>query len=117
MSEQDRLRAKLAHEFAEQQAPALAEQLYRVDKGYRHAKLDDLLTESSRQAYIEAARRELLVVFLGPAQRTRRITAVQSAIAQHHASKDDELEAIERQARRDVAKYGIGGIGFTRRMN
>jgi hypothetical protein len=99
MSEQDRLRAKLAHEFA----PELAERMYQVDKGSRLAKLSDLITESSRQAYINAA----LAVLLGDAQRAR-IHYVQAEIAQHHAIKEDENETVQRQAREDIKKYGNG---------
>lgn len=97
MSEQDRLRAKLAHELA----PALAEQLYQVDKGSRYAKLSDLLTESSRQVYVDAA----LQVLLGPAQQAR-IQSVQAAIAEHHAHQEKPAEDVALQARKDVASYG-----------
>jgi hypothetical protein len=106
MSEQDRLRAKLAHEYADKHAPALAEQMYQVDKGYRHAKLNDLLTDSSSQAYLDIARATLVTAFLGASQRSR-ITTVQSAIAQHHAIKEDENETVMKQAREDVAKHGV----------
>lgn len=98
MSEQDRLRAKLAHEFARE----LAERMYQVDKGCRLARLGDLQTESARQAYVDAA----LAALLG--SQASRIQAVQSAIAQHHAIKDDESETVQRLARQDVAKYGSG---------
>lgn len=96
MSEQDRLRAKLAHEYA----PKLAELMYQVDKGSRHAKLDDLLTDSTRQAYIDAAIGALLGL-----QKTR-IQAVQAVIAQHHAERDKPAEDMAVQARKDIAKYG-----------
>lgn len=108
MSEQERLRAKLAHEYAEKHAPALAEQLYQVDKGYRHAKLSDILTDSSRQVYVDAARDALIGIYLG-AQR-QRMNSVQSVIAQHHAIKDDETETVQRQARQDVDRLGNGRV-------
>ena len=97
MSEQDRLRAKLAQDLA----PAVAEAMYRVDKGSKYAQLDDLLTDSSRQAYIDVA----LAALLGPS-RQERIHAVQSAIAQHHAEKAKPEEDVAAQARQDISKYG-----------
>lgn len=106
MSEQDRLRAKLAHEYATTHAPALAEQMYQVDKPCRLVKLTDLRTDSSRQVYLEAAHAALLTAFLGRAQRTR-IVAVQAADAEHHARIEDENETVQRQARHDIAKYGV----------
>lgn len=96
MSEQDRLRAKLAHEYA----PHLAEQMYQVDKGSKHAKLTDLLTESSRQVYRDAALKALL------GQQPARIQAVQAAIAAHHAHEDQPAEDVAVQARKDIATYG-----------
>jgi hypothetical protein len=96
MSEQDRLRAKLAHELA----PLVAEAMYRVDKGSKLAQLADLLTDSTRKAYIDAALGALLGL-----QRTR-INTVQSAIAQHHAEKAKPEEDVAAQARQDIANYG-----------
>jgi hypothetical protein len=107
MSEQDRLRAKLAHEYATAGAPAQAEQMYRVDKGSRMAKLDDLLTASTRQAYIDAAHADLLNAFLG--KQTERINTVQAAIAERHAKHEDENETVQRQAREDIKKYSSSG--------
>lgn len=97
MSEQDRLRAKLAMELA----PKVAEAMYQVDKGSRYAQIDDLLTDSSRQAYIDAA----MAVLLG--QQKTRIQVVQAAIAHHHAEKADPQESVDKQAREDVAKHGV----------
>lgn len=101
MTPQDRLRQQLAEEFA----PALAERLYQVDKGSRHAKLADLLTDSSRQAYLDAA----LQVLIGPPQKAR-IQSVQAAIAQHHAQRENESETLMRDARADIARFGGGRV-------
>jgi hypothetical protein len=101
MTPQERLRQQLAEEFA----PALAERLYQVDKGSRHAKLADLLTASSRQVYLDAA----LSYLLGPSQ-TARINAVQSAIARGHAERENESETAMRDARLDIARFGGGRI-------
>ena len=100
MTPQARLRQQLAEEFA----PALAERLYQVDKGSRHAKLSDLLTDSSRQVYLDAAMAALI------GSQKARITAVQAAIAQHHAERANESETLMREARLDIARFGGGRI-------
>jgi hypothetical protein len=97
----DRLRQQLAEEYA----PALAERMYQIDKGSRYARLSDLLTDSSRQAYLDAA----LAALTGPAQKVR-IQSVQAAIAQHHATQAHESETLTREARADIAKFGNGSI-------
>jgi len=101
MTPQERLRRQLAEEFA----PELAERLYQVDKGSRYAKLADLLTESTRQVYLDAAVRMLI----GPEQKDR-IRSVQSTSAHERALQADESETLMRDARADIAKFGGGRI-------
>lgn len=100
MTPQDRVRRQLAEKFEHQ----VAERLYQVDKGSALAKLEDILTDSSRQVYYDAA----MSVMLGPTQKAR-MQAVHLSDAHGHASKTDDTETVRRQAAQDLDRFGKTG--------